>query len=416
MATLMIVEPDATGHRMVLYVRLIVAEALARGLKVVMLTSTEATRHDACKALLSEFGDRLKIATMPDVPPAGTGRFELFRLQYRWIRAFEAGYRTVSGYEKIDFVYVPFFNNIDKVIGWFGSPFGDTPFGGMLLAAKFHHAASGIIGEHGKQDTVNKFFFDRALKTRNLAVLTSIDEPLAEFVGRTMKRHSAKVRYVPDVSFIRQPAERSAARLIHGLSPSDFVILLYGSVSPRKGLAKLLKLFDAPDLPSHFRVLMMGAQNAEAKRMIAEYLERRPERKHQVISVDRFVTDLEEGQAFACADVAWLCYENFSGMSGVLIQSAQAGVPVVTAGYGLIEHYRERYLLGVRWNDFVTDGPGEVRFNWSSLIDSVAAMSGSGRLRAFAMAHTPGAFGRNVVNAIATSQNWTFDEVDCWVS
>ena len=122
MTTLMIVEPDATGHRMVLYVRLIAAEALARGIEVVLLTTNDALLHDGCKAVLSEFGGRLKVATMPDVPAGGgTSRFELLRSQYRWIRAFHAGYRDVSQRERIDFVYVPFFNNIDKVIIWSGS-------------------------------------------------------------------------------------------------------------------------------------------------------------------------------------------------------------------------------------------------------------------------------------------------------
>ena len=384
---------------------------------MVLLTTNDALLHDGCKAVLSEFGGRLKVATMPDVPAGGgTSRFELLRSQYRWIRAFHAGYRDVSQRERIDFVYVPFFNNIDKVIIWSGSPFGATPFGGMVMAAKFHHQKCGIIGATSKHDIVSELFFRLTLRTRKLAVLTSIDEPLADFVKQTIRRGADRVRYVPDVSYIPQPARREAARAIHGFTPDDFVILLYGSVSPRKGLAKLLKLFDSPDLPSNFRLLMMGAQNARAKNMIMDFLDRRPERRHCLVIVDRFVTETEEGQAFACADVVWLCYENFSGMSGVLIQSAQAGVPVVTAGYGLIEHYRERYMLGIRWTDFAIDGKGGERFNWTRLTQSAAAMKGGGRLLSFANAHTPEAFGRNIINAISDSQNWKFDAVEKCVS
>ncbi|MBJ9688157.1 hypothetical protein I5589_13835 [Burkholderia vietnamiensis] len=411
MTTLMIVEPDATGHRMILYVRLIVAEALLRGVDVILLTTNEALLHDACSAVLSEFAGRLKVATMPDLPASGgAGRIGLVRSQYRWLKAFRAGYRDVSRRQRVDFAYVPFFNNIDKVISWFGSPFGSTPFGGMVMAAKFHHRSCGILGPGaGKRDIVNEFLFRRTLKTRNLAVLTSIDEPLADFAKKAIGHAGERVRYVPDVSFIQRPAPRGAARVSLGFTADDFVILLYGSVSPRKGLAKLLKLFDSHDLPPNFRLLMMGAQSADAKNMIRDFLERRPERRNCLVVVDRFVTQIEEGQAFACADVVWLCYENFSGMSGVLIQSAQAGVPVVTAGYGLIEHYRERYMLGVRWSDFVTTEKGRECYNWSRLRKSARAMRGGGRLFAFAKAHSPEAFGRNVINAISDSQNWKFD-------
>jgi len=405
MTTLMIVEPVATGHRMVLYVRLIVTEALSRGLTVILLTTTEATSHDACKSVLAEFGDRLKVATMPDLPRGGRSRFELFRSQYRWIRAFQAGFRAVSRHERIDFVYIPYFNYIDKVIGYYGSPFDGVPFGGMMVAAKFHHARCGIVGLRGKQDAINELFFRLALRVRNLALLTSIDEPLTEFVNRSIRRHIKKVRYVPDVSTIRRPAERSSARSAYGFLPSDFVILLYGSIARRKGLGKILSLFSAADLPANFRLLLVGSQDEEAKRMIEAFFVQHPKRRKQLRIVDHFVTDMEEGQSFACADIVWLCYEDFSGMSGVLIQSAQAGVPVVTAGYGLIERYREKHALGIRWRDIVDAGGEEIRFNWTHLVESACAIGGAPRLRGFAEQHTPQAFGRNVVDAIVAARN-----------
>ncbi|RQS20534.1 MULTISPECIES: glycosyltransferase [unclassified Burkholderia] len=405
MTTLMIVEPEATGHRMVLYVRLIVAEALARGLEVILLTSTDAMHHDACKALLAEFGDRLKVATMPESSHDGKSRFGLFRSQYRRLRAFQAGYRAVSRQQRVDFIYIPYFNYIDKIIGWYGAPFDGVPFGGMIVAAKFHHARYGIAGARGKQDAINELFFRVALRVRNLALLTSIDEPLIEFVNRSMMRHVGKVRYVPDVSTIRRPAERSSARLAYGLSPTDFVVLLYGSISPRKGLEKVLRLFSAGDLPSHVRLLLIGSQEEAAKEMIETFLAQHPERRIQVRIVDRFVTDIEEGQAFACADVVWLCYENFSGMSGVLIQSAQAGVPVVTSGYGLIERYREKYKLGMRWGDFVNIDGDDKKIDWGHLVESSKAIFGAPQLSSFAGRHTPQAFGRNIVDAILASTN-----------
>lgn len=405
MTTLMIVEPEATGHRMVLYVRLIVAEALDRGLEVVLLTSTDAIHHDAYKSVLAEFGDRMKVVTMPESSHGGKSRFGLFRSQYRRLRAFQAGYRAVSRQQQVDFIYIPYFNYIDKIIGWYRAPFDGVPFGGMIVAAKFHHARYGIAGARGKQDVINELFFRVALRVRNLALLTSIDEPLTEFVNRSMRRHVGKVRYVPDVSTIRQPAERNIARLKYDFSPTDFVVLLYGSISPRKGLEKILRLFSAGDLPSCVCLLLVGSQEEAAKQMIEAFLAQYPERRMHVRIVDRFVTDVEEGQAFACADVVWLCYENFSGMSGVLIQSAQAGVPVVTSGYGLIERYREKYELGIRWDDFVNIDGDDSKIDWIHLLESTKAIFGAPQLSGFAGRHTPQAFGRNVVDAIVAATN-----------
>ncbi|MDN8037769.1 glycosyltransferase [Burkholderia vietnamiensis] len=403
MATVLIVEPDATGHRMVLYVRLIVEEALARGFDVVLLTTVAAMHHDACKSVLAEFGDRLAVATMPGVSQGGKSRFGLFRSQYRRLRAFQAGYRAVSRCQRVDFVYIPYFNYIDKIIGWYGNPFDGVPFGGMIVAAKFHHFRYGIAGSRGKQDVVNELLFRAALRIRSLALLTSIDEPLTEFVKQSMSQHVEKVRYVPDVSTIRHPADRRSARAVYGFSSTDFVILLYGSISPRKGIEKILRLFSDKDLPSNIRLLMIGSQEESAKKMIEAFLAKYPERRSRMCVVDRFVTEVEEGQAFASADVVWLCYENFSGMSGVLIQSAQSGVPVVTSGYGLIERYREKYGLGIRWSDFVDGQRGENRIDWNRLLESSRSVFCSPRLQRFAEQHTPQAFGRNVVDAIVAA-------------
>jgi glycosyltransferase involved in cell wall biosynthesis len=390
MTTLMIVEPEATGHRMILYVRLIVAEALARGWQVILLTSAEAIRHPACAAVMAEFGRDLKVRLMPAVVHSGSSQLDLLRAQYTWIRSLRATYRVISQREHADFVYLPYFNYIDKVVGWYGSPFDDVLFGGMMLAATFHHARCGVAGIRQKSDKMKEWLFRSALRVSNLALVTSIDEPLFDYVNQVMPRYAGKLRYVPDVSSIRQPAERNIARAAYGFSEKDFVVVSYGSLSPRKGLAKLLSLFGARDLPAHFRLLLVGAQDAE--------------RMTQLVSVDRFVTDLEEGQAFACADLIWVCYENFSGMSGVLIQAAQAGVPVVTADYGLIDRNREKYTLGIRWNDFAVREGAEVRFDWLRLSESVAAISGSPSLREFAAAHAPHAFGRNVIDAIVSAR------------
>jgi glycosyltransferase involved in cell wall biosynthesis len=404
MTTLMIVEPESTGHRMILYVRLIVAEAFVRGWQVVLLTTAVGKAHPACKAIMAEFGERLKVALMPDIPPGGSSGAGLLRAQLSSIRAFQAGYRAVVRHEHVDFVYVPFFNNIDKLIGLYRSPFDGTPFGGMLVSAKFHHRKCRIAEHGGRQDKINEWLFRLALRGPSLALLTSIDEPLADFVRKNVGRRARKFRYVPDVSSIRQPGRRTDARATYGFAEADFVVASYGSLSPRKGLAKLLSMFAAPDLPASFRLLLVGAQNAEAKRMIAEFLAGQPQREGKVTIVDRFVSDAEEGNVFACADVMWLCYENFTGMSGVLIQSAQAGVPVVTGSYGLIERNRAKHVLGIRWSDFTTLEDSGVRFHWSRLTESIASLRGTASLRAFAEAHTPEAFGRNVIDAIAAVQ------------
>lgn len=401
MRRLLLVEPEATGHRMVLYVRLMAEEALRRGWKVTLLTTGSALAHRATQSVLSALASDLGVMKMPEIPRENRyGKLQLLFGQFAYLRAFEHAYYEYRKTNAVDFVYVPYFNYIDKIAGLRGSPFGATPFGGMILAAKFHHHACGIAGPRGKMDVVNRVLFRRLLSLRALALATTIDEPLQKYVAQTMPAFAPRIRYVPDVSFIGKPAQRQAARRALGLEEDHFVIASYGSLSPRKGLARLLSMFSASDLPKHFRLVLAGVQDAEAAHLIQSFKSEVGARWSQVIVMNTFCSELEEGWVFAAADAMWLCYENFSGMSGVLIQSAQAGVPVITSNYGLIEHNRQKHSLGLRWEDFLLAPSPAPRFDWGKLETIVHSIKGSSPLTQFALQHSPKNFGCNVMDAI----------------
>ncbi|KAE8753545.1 hypothetical protein FSO04_44575 [Paraburkholderia madseniana] len=401
MTRLLLVEPEATGHRMVLYVRLMAEEAFRRGWKVTLMTTASALAHSATQRVKSALGSDLDLARMPEIPrETRYGKLQLLFGQRAYLSAFEQAYREYRKTSTVDFVYVPYLNYIDKIVGLYGSPFGTTPFGGMILAAKFHHQACGIAGPRGKMDVVNRVLFQRMLSLRALALATTIDEPLPKYVTQNMPALAPKIRYVPDVSFISKPAQRQTARHALGLEEDHFVVASYGSLSPRKGLARLLSMFSAADLPRHFRLVLAGVQDAEAAQLIQSFISEAGARRSQLVVMNRFCSALEEGLVFAAADAMWLCYENFSGMSGVLIQSAQVGVPVITSNYGLIDHNREKHSLGLRWDDFLLASPPAQRFDWGKLESIVHSIKGSPELADFALRHSPKKFGCNVIDAI----------------
>jgi glycosyltransferase involved in cell wall biosynthesis len=401
MMRLLLVEPEATGHRMVLYVRLIAEEALRRGWKVTLMTTASALAHAATQSVISALGSDLDLARMPEIPrETRYGKLQLLFGQRAYLRAFKQAYREYRKTGAADFVYVPYLNYIDKIVGLYGSPFGTTPFGGMILAAKFHHQACGIAGQGGKMDVVNRVLFQRMLRLRALVLATTIDEPLPNYVTQNMPALAPKTRYVPDVSFVSKPAQRQTARHALGLEKEHFVIASYGSLSPRKGLARLLSMFSAADLPRHFRLVLAGVQDGEAVQLIQSFMSEAGARRSQVVLMNRFCSPLEEGLVFAAADTMWLCYENFSGMSGVLIQSAQVGMPVITSNYGLIDHNRAKNSLGLRWDDFILAASPVPHFDWGKLESIVHFLKDSPQLADFALRHSPKNFGRNVMDTI----------------
>ena len=137
-------------------------------------------------------------------------------------------------------------------------------------------------------DVVNRVLFQRMLRLRALVLATTIDEPLPKYVTRNMPALAPKIRYVPDVSFVSKPAQRQRARHALGLGKDHFVIASYGSLSPRKGLARLLSMFSAADLPRHFRLVLAGVQDGEAVQLIQSFMSEAGACRSQVVLMNRF--------------------------------------------------------------------------------------------------------------------------------
>jgi glycosyltransferase involved in cell wall biosynthesis len=64
-----------------------------------------------------------------------------------------------------------------------------------------------------------------------------------------------------------------------------------------------------------------------------------------------FHDDKKEYSVFKAADAVWLGYDKrFQGSSGVMIQAACIGCPVLSSSYGLIGQLTEQYSLGITFD------------------------------------------------------------------
>ncbi|WP_167375000.1 glycosyltransferase family 4 protein [Prosthecochloris sp. GSB1] len=399
---MLVVEPKATGHHMVAYTRFIVREAVARGWSVDLLTTKGTVKHEAFGFVRSELPDDAGIFHMDTVDKPGTAvALALMRSQNACYDAVARGFRALLGKTVPDFVYVVNLDHFDKILALRGSPFGDVPFGGMMMSVKFHRYTM-RLGPKSRNDAFYGWLFRRMLAISGLKFCAVIDEPFFDFARAENRPVYRKLSFVPDVGELHGELTRNEARRSLGIADGRFVVLVFGSLMKRKGIRELFEAVRR--IPETFDILihMAGRQNENIRALMKTPLAEGLLLDGRLMVSSGFQDERQEYIAFRSADAAWVGYvQGFSGSSGVLIQAASIGVPVIASSNGLVGWMTGKYGLGTVVDP--SDAASAARAI-ERLADDPAMRDrfGFNGIR-FARSHTSRDFGAGVCNAIAAS-------------
>jgi glycosyltransferase involved in cell wall biosynthesis len=399
---LTIVEPEASGHHMILYLRCISQEAMRRGWQLHLVTTERATKHPAYQIVRTECGDALQTSIMPHVefPVANPSPLNLLRFQRQQFRALADAYQGVIMPQRPDVIYVIHLDHFDKMLSVLGTPFGRTPFAGMLLSPRFHHRHMGIIGPETRRDLLAEQLFHWLLRLPTLYALTVINRPLVEYAQQRKFRGYEKIHYIPDVGSLVGKVDRNTARESLGIRDDQSVILVYGALSPRKGIRELLGAISDSSCPETVAVLLAGSQDEATQELLNTPDNRRLHAAGRLIVMQGFLNDEQEYLAFRASDVVWLGYRGFYGMSGVLVQAGMMELPIIACREGIIGWMALQNGLGeiVDVSDHL-----QVIHAISRFVETPSLRSRYGsRGTAMAQDHTSWSFGFAVCDAIAS--------------
>lgn len=225
-----------------------------------------------------------------------------------------------------------------------------------------------------------------ALRNPHVDTLFTLD-PYA--VG-PVRRLGARVVALPeavetDVVAGETPLE-TRARL--GIGPGRRMLLLFGSLDPRKGVRELLEaLGSLPDDTVREAALVMAGESVAVQREVAAAVETLQARGAlQIVHLDAFVPDAEMHRLFAAADLVLLPYQRHVGSSGVLVRAAAAGVPVLGQDYGMMGALLDEHRLGLAVD---TTSPAAIARGLARFLDpAVPYPFDASAARAFAAANT----------------------------
>jgi len=346
----LIVEPDASGHHMSPYVQFMVRGAVRRGWKIRLLTTRTSSEHPALKIVENEVEGKLAISFMPEIPRFnGTSIMSLFLYQIKYYRAMARGFRALPADETPDLVYVMFIDAVDKALAVFGSPFGTVPFSGMFIAIKYHRFLMDI-GPASRHDKLYKMLFERLLRIKSLYSLNVIDELFIEYSQQQSAPEYAKVKFVPDPGELEGFESDTQARKQLAIPADRFVILVYGSLSSRKGIKELLQAVSLlkDDTDSSISVLLAGKTNEEINHLLNQPIAEELTARGRLIVFSGFQDVEQEYRLFKSADAVWLGYVgNFYGKSAIIPQAGSVGLPILASKNGLIGKIVENNNLGL---------------------------------------------------------------------
>ena len=201
-----------------------------------------------------------------------------------------------------------------------------------------------------------KILYFSAIRHTQLHTLFCLDP----FVPKAINKLSRQMKavHLPDPvaqrqDIINQEALNNLRRSL-ALDSKRKVFFFFFAIAARKGVFKLLDALSLLDdvISEKVAVLLIGEiVHNQDKQPITQKIERL---KHlsavQIVFRNNFVTDAEMYLYFSLADVVLAPYQKHVGMSGILLQAAAAGKPVISSNYGLMGQMIDTYSLGLAVN------------------------------------------------------------------
>lgn len=404
MSRLMILEPHCNGHRMQ-YVRWIAREAVARGHVVQLATFANCLDHPlylaaqrecrgCIQTLILPHNEDLQKGTLLDQP----GLSKLVKRELDYHRLYSTFFRQLSANQRPDLVFVPYLDYCAYAMALLQSPFGDVPWGGIVMRPSFHLGPMGIAGPRSRLHWPKEKLFFRLLRNKALRALFSIDEALVRYVHQNEPGLATRLHFLPDPAEFNGTGSRKAARQKLGIPNDAVVVLVYGSLTTRKGIDSLLLATQQDNFPQQVHVLLAGRRDAKVRELLLSSPARMLREAGRLHEYDGFLSDEEQHTVFRAADVVWLGYKEHYAMSGVLVQAGAMGLPVVASTEGLVGWLTRKYKLGL---DVPVDDAKAVAEAIASLAQSPGASSEYGENgRHFAALHTPENFGKALNDAL----------------
>jgi len=356
MKTILIPEISDSGHHPG-YVRHILESLDREAVKVLVAGTRNLVFHSELDPVRSRFTPlEIEVSKGEEAQLVDFSTIGLIRREFCVRTLYARIWRQAIRKQPIDLVILPFVDDCSNSLSLLGSPFGDTPWVGISMRTQFHFPDMGVVVDRRMglrasltRSSLRAALFRRLLRQSTLKELLTIDPTLIHYAQQQQGREFAKLRYLPDPSYTLPLMSKAEARTSLRIPADCKVILVYGALSERKGIAHLIRAMCLPDCPKTIHVILAGPQD-EGVRALLESLPVAPliaENRLHIVPGYISVPTRQMAQLLYASDAMWIGYVDFYTMSSVLVLAAQHGLPSITTQQGIIGYLARTHGFGL---------------------------------------------------------------------
>jgi glycosyltransferase involved in cell wall biosynthesis len=250
------------------------------------------------------------------------------------------------------------------------------------------------------QQIKEKLLLRQVLRNPQLKTLFCLDPFAVKYIQQSQKR--VKIYSLPDPVVETSVSSFQILMLREKLciEKDRKICLLFGALTSRKGIYETLDaLLDLPDkVHQNLCIVLAGQANSqEQNRLIAKIAEVTASCSVQIIKNFEFIMESEVPIYFQMADIVLAPYQRHVGMSGILLQAAVAGKPVLSSSFGLMGEMVRKYCLGLAID---SSKPSEIATALNKLINDSVPQFDVEKMKAFAKENSADKFASVIFDEI----------------
>ncbi len=348
--TVAVFEANLGGHYLQ-YAKLAIKALVDSGYKVIFITLESSFKSSIFKDVFEKPQPQLEIIPI-DAKIVYSKNSYLNKL-YKTRAYLKEIKKVLNAFPECEFLFLPFLNHFSHYLVLSFNAIGGLPYGGILLHNFFHMETDSTI-KNVTKEKLKKLVLLSLLKREKCKFIGITDPTLLDYLQKKRIKNKPKLHLLNEPGIIDSQFEnddetnsgiRKNFRSSMGINDNDMVILVYGVISGRKGVANLINALVEKEI-ENVKILSAGVIEPDVKNLLNSEKINAFIKENKIIILDKYLSRNEESKLFSAADVVWVGYLDFYSMSGVLFQASIMQKPIIACRKGLIGWHTEKYDLG----------------------------------------------------------------------
>jgi hypothetical protein len=339
---------ESSGHRGRL-VRWVMEADVMRQAEVILSGPRSLLEHKELVALRGQFvPQEVSIDEATATALARSSWVDLVRKQMIYRSLYIRAVRQAKLGGALDLVILPAADDALDAWAVLGTGFQATPWVGISMRPVFHLGSMrDVVAPARRDDWVRNKLYRKVLRDRSLRKLLTVDPTMMDFASSSF-RHKERERlgYLPDPSLEYDLPARGASRAELHIPDQAHLVLLYGSLTARKGVSQLIRAASTSQCPANIHILLAGVQNGEVRQFLQQEEAKALTTSGRLHVLEQYLDDRLERTVLSAADSMWLGYSKFYGMSGVLVLAVRHGLPCIFTREGVIGYLGRKFAVG----------------------------------------------------------------------